>query len=299
MKEIELSYGENEDGRTVNPEAFGVPGIVQLGITRLSRRQEPTENHIHRNLTEIGFCLRGSSVLHSRDQVFPVLPGSFFVNQLNLPHDLSPRPSGLYVYSFLLRNRWDDGGCHFLDLPPAEGREILRRVRHLPPTLRAEQYASRIRTLFTRLFLLIDGPKSTWQTICLRQTFLDLIVLMLEVGDGTVSNTVSDRIASVIELIRKNPERHYSIDDLSRMAALSPTQFINQFRKGTGFPPIRFQLECRIQEARRLLQTTELPVSELAMRLGFSSLQHFSDTFTRFVGCSPSNWRRTQLPERR
>lgn len=291
MKEIELVYQETKDGRTVNPESFDVRGIVQLGISRLSRRQEPTENHIHRNMTEIGFCLRGSPVLYSRDQIFPVLPGSFFINQPNLPHHLSIRPSGLYVYYFLLRNRWNGGDGCLLDLPPPEAREIMRRIRSLPCTMRAEQYASRIRTLFTRLFLLIDGPKSTWQTICLRQTFLDLIVLMLELGDGTGNDTVSDRIESVIDAIRKNPERHYSIDDLSRMAALSPTHFINQFRKATGFPPIRFQLECRIQEAKRLLQTTDRSVSELAMRLGFSSLQHFSDTFTRFVGSSPSQWR--------
>ena len=87
------------------------------------------------------------------------------------------------------------------------------------------------------------------------------------------------------------PERPFTIDALAREAALSPTHFINQFRKATGFPPIRFQIECRIHKAKEMLRTPNRTASDVALQLGFNSLQHFSDTFARLVGVSPARWR--------
>ena len=151
--------------------------------------------------------------------------------------------------------------------------------------------ASRVRELFTRLFQLCDAPHAPLPSVQMRQTFLDVVMLLYELSENPADVGCSERVAKVVELVRAHPEQRFTIDALAREAALSPTHFINQFRKATGFPPIRFQIECRIQKAKEMLRTPGRTASDVALQLGFNSLQHFSDTFARLVGVSPARWR--------
>ena len=289
MKEIKLEYFANKDSRTLNPETFGLHGVVQLGVSRFRQMRAPTEKHVHRGLLEIGFCLRGSPMLKVAGGELPVMPGSFFINQPNVPHCLDSRPNGLYIYYFLVRR--PTASCSFLDLPADESAAIWRFLRRLPPVVPAGVRAPRMRELFTRLFQLCDALHSPLSSAKMRQTFLDIVMLLLELAEKPSDAGCSERVAKVVELVRAHPECSFPIDALAREAALSPTHFINQFRKVTGFPPIRFQIECRVQKAKEMLRETGLSASAIAIRLGFNSLQHFSDTFARLVGVSPARWR--------
>lgn len=289
MKEIQLEYHTTKDSRTVNPAAFGLHGVVQLGVSRFRLTRVPTEEHIHRGMLEIGFCLRSPLTLNVSGGEFPVMPGSFFVNQPDVPHRLTSRPTGLYVYYFLLQAPPPDGTL--LDLPADESADILSRLGGLPRTLPAGGRAAQARELFTRLFQLCDTPRTPLTAVKMRQAFLNLVVLLLELAERPADVPCSARIAQIVALIRSHPERAFTVDALAREATLSPTHFINQFRKATGFPPIRFQIECRIQRAKEMLRTPACKASDVALCLGFNSLQHFSDTFTRVVGVSPSRWR--------
>ena len=151
--------------------------------------------------------------------------------------------------------------------------------------------ASRVREQFTRLFQLCDAPRAPLTSVQMRQTFLDVVMLLHELSENPADVGCSARVAKVVELVRAHPERPFTIDALAHEAALSPTHFINQFRKATGFPPIRFQIECRVQKAKEMLRGTGLSASAIALQLGFNSPQHFSDTFARIVGAAPSHWR--------
>ena len=289
MKEIQLEYSLSKDGRTVDPEAFGLCGIVQLGLSRFLRSRVPTEEHIHRGMLEIGFCLRSPLSLKVRGDEFPVMPGFFFVNQPNVPHCLTARPNGLYVYYFLVRK--PTAAHPLLNLPSGESVTVWKRLRRLSPTVPAGIRTGKVRELFTRLFLLCDGPRSSWISVQMRQIMLTIIVLLVELAKNPADVSCSARVAKVVQQVREHPERPFTIDDLAHEAALSPTHFINQFRKSTGFPPIRYQIECRVRRAKELLRQGDLTISRIADQLGFHSLQHFSDTFTRIAGVSPSRWR--------
>lgn len=289
MQEIQLEYSRSKDSRTVDTEAFGLRGIAQLGMSRFLRARDPTVEHIHRGMLEIGFCLRSPLALKTPGGELPVMPGSFFVNQPNVAHCLTSRPSGLYVYYFLMRKPTADRPL--LNLPSGESAAVWKRLRRLPPTVSAGIRAGKVRELFTRLFLLCDSPRSSWTSVQMRQIMLTIIVLLLELAENSADVSCSERVAKVVQQIREHLERPFTIDDLAHEAALSPTHFINQFRKATGFPPIRYQIECRIKRAKELLRQGNLTVSRIADQLGFNSLQHFSDTFARIVGISPSRWR--------
>ena len=78
---------------------------------------------------------------------------------------------------------------------------------------------------------------------------------------------------------------------VARVAHVSPAHFSRQFRATFGETPHRYLQRRRVERAMELLRETELPVSEICLAVGFSSLGTFSRTFHRIVGESPSAYR--------
>ncbi|MOA58128.1 HTH-type transcriptional regulator CdhR [compost metagenome] len=63
-------------------------------------------------------------------------------------------------------------------------------------------------------------------------------------------------------------------------------------RQQLGTTPVRFYLELRITECRRLLQHSDLPIFDVGLACGFVSPSHFSKCYAAFYGYSPSRERR-------
>ena len=198
MREIRLEYFADKDSRALNPEAFGLHGVAQLGVSRFRQMRVPTGEHIHRGMMEIGFCLRGSPMLKVSGGELPVMPGSFFINQPNVPHCLNSRPNGLYIYYFLIRR--PTASRPLLDLPVPESAAVWKFLRHLPRVLPAGVRASRVREQFTRLFQLCDAPRAPLTSVQMRQTFLDVVMLLHELSENPADVGCSARVAKVPSL---------------------------------------------------------------------------------------------------
>jgi len=80
--------------------------------------------------------------------------------------------------------------------------------------------------------------------------------------------------------------------DLAARAGVSPAYLLRQFQIETEQSPHRYHTEMRIAAARHLLHTTDLPIKEIALRLGFDDPLYFSRVFRRTVGRSPKSFRR-------
>jgi AraC family transcriptional activator FtrA len=74
---------------------------------------------------------------------------------------------------------------------------------------------------------------------------------------------------------------------------VSPRTFARRFRAETGTTPHRWILHQRILEARRLLESTELPIEEVASSCGFGSAASMRVHFQRKTGTTPTAYRRT------
>jgi AraC-like DNA-binding protein len=289
MKRIAPKYETTPDSRTVNPETCGLAGVAQLGVSRFQRARLPTEPHIHHNMMEIGFCSRSSLTLEVAGQIHPIMPGDFFINRPNKPHHLTNRPANLCIYSFLLRTSASNA---LLGLPQDESLAIWQRLMKLPPTVPTRTHATHVAKMFAKIFELYDGPKSAYSSARMRNLFLSLVLLLLELSEHRSANREYDaKIVRIAEAIAANPGEAFSVAKLAEKSSISKTHFINRFRKATGLPPLKFQNECRIRTAKELLRATDLPIADIALQMGFCSHQHFSDMFARLVGTSPSLWR--------
>ncbi|HXV92093.1 MAG TPA: helix-turn-helix transcriptional regulator [Pseudonocardia sp.] len=94
--------------------------------------------------------------------------------------------------------------------------------------------------------------------------------------------------------------RYYEPITLNGLAAevfTSPFHFSRVFSKATGVTPGRYLTAVRLFEAKRLLLTTSLTVSDVVCSVGYSSVGTFTTRFTRAVGMTPSRYRDPEVRE--
>jgi len=82
------------------------------------------------------------------------------------------------------------------------------------------------------------------------------------------------RAHRINEYISSNLDRNISIEELAEMAGLSVHHFARAFKQTVGMPPHCYILQRRIEQAQQMLRTTKLPLSEIALSLGFSDQSH-------------------------
>jgi transcriptional regulator GlxA family with amidase domain len=83
---------------------------------------------------------------------------------------------------------------------------------------------------------------------------------------------------------------------MARHASVSPRTFARRFREETGTTPLQWLLSQRVNEARRLLEETELPIDAVAWRSGFGTAASLRDHFRRATATTPTAYRRSFTP---
>ena len=90
-------------------------------------------------------------------------------------------------------------------------------------------------------------------------------------------------------------EHHFAenvrMDRLVAYMGYSRSRLFDLFRKHTGLSPADYLARYRIRTARKMLETTDRKVSDVARACGFSTPQYFNAAFRRLTGLAPSEWR--------
>ena len=91
--------------------------------------------------------------------------------------------------------------------------------------------------------------------------------------------------------LHAEPERKWTVTDLSRVATVSRSGLDERFRQVLGRSPIRYLTEWRMHLAEDLLASTDLGVGAISRRVGYDAEEAFSRAFKRAHGASPGQWR--------
>jgi AraC family transcriptional regulator len=76
---------------------------------------------------------------------------------------------------------------------------------------------------------------------------------------------------------------------------MSVFHFCRRFRHKMGVSPNRYITRRRIERARHLLPSTELPIGEIAFQVGYSNVSHFTNVFKREIGTTPGRFKAVHL----
>lgn len=101
-----------------------------------------------------------------------------------------------------------------------------------------------------------------------------------------------------IEYIRNHYQNPISLAELAKLAHLSVSALERRFKKHLAKTPTRLINEIRLENARLLVMETDIPISEIAFKSGFSDHSYFTKQFKQFFGIHPSKMREQMMSNR-
>ena len=104
--------------------------------------------------------------------------------------------------------------------------------------------------------------------------------------------TADETLNGLISGLTARLDSPLTIEALAGEAGMSRRTFIRRFEAATGTAPGRWIMEQRIRRAQALLETSGLPVDDIAFQCGFSSTGGFRERFQTIVGASPGAYRK-------
>lgn len=101
----------------------------------------------------------------------------------------------------------------------------------------------------------------------------------------------SDGIDRALVWLGRNLGTRMELDDLAAVAGLDRFAFCRRFKARTGYPPLAYVHRSKVEAAGFLLEGTDLPLADIALRLGFCDEFHFGKVFKKWRGVPPGRWR--------
>jgi AraC family transcriptional regulator len=111
-------------------------------------------------------------------------------------------------------------------------------------------------------------------------------------GSGKAAGSLSSRqLETILSYMRENLAQPVSVGDLASLVSFSRFHFVRCFKTATGLTPYRYLTELRIDLACKYLELGDDTIAHIGRRCGFSGSEHFSRSFRRINGCTPSQYR--------
>jgi AraC family transcriptional activator of mtrCDE len=127
-----------------------------------------------------------------------------------------------------------------------------------------------------------------------------LLAMILRTSRGSATKAAlwtaaaDTRIADAVDGILNDPAADWTIDRLSRSAAMSRATFLRHFGQQTGMTVGAFLARARLMTAAELLSATDATVGAIASQVGYQSESAFTRAFRAEAGTTPARFRRDQ-----
>ena len=109
---------------------------------------------------------------------------------------------------------------------------------------------------------------------------------------GKTLDSTQVRLQMMMQYIHENYKEKISLEDISNHGMVSKSTALNLFRRYLNDTPIHYLLRYRLQEAAKLLATTEKKITVISGETGFENMDYFCKTFKKYYGRTPTEYRR-------
>jgi AraC family transcriptional regulator len=91
--------------------------------------------------------------------------------------------------------------------------------------------------------------------------------------------------------IQEHLEHDLPLVTLAAVGQTSPAHFARLFKHATGLAPHQYVITCRMEQAKRLLAETDMPLIEIGAQVGCADQSHFTALFRKHVALTPKAYR--------
>lgn len=285
--------------KNLKPIHFRIPKSDNLALLVQIDEGPHFYNQLHYHPEfQITAIVKGEGILYAGNQMSTFTEGDVFMIGKNVPHllkssnvyhnDNSPGVKGISL--FFNKSSF---GKQFFELEELSSIKSLlvesKRVIKVEGELQE--------TIFSRIIL---SPSIKNEKLII--SFLEILSL-LQQGTKTyinsnqydliLNNEEGGRFNEILDFTFKNFQKEISIDQISKIALLSRSQFSYFFKLHTGKTYIQFLNELRIENACILLKSNVDTIEQICYNVGFQNVSNFVRHFKKLKGVTPSKFRKS------
>ncbi|OGV49677.1 MAG: hypothetical protein A2017_07415 [Lentisphaerae bacterium GWF2_44_16] len=166
------------------------------------------------------------------------------------------------------------------------------------------KYANDFRNLISGLLEFENAGETSLirKAVKMEKILYELLYLVLELSenreDSFYSLGTAQRLAPALEYINAHFNRIIEVEKLAKMSGLSKSRFHRVFKQAFNVSPTEYQLRLKIRETQKLLLFSDLNMTQIAERTGYTDQFYFSRTFKSRFGQSPMQYRKNNLVDR-
>lgn len=116
--------------------------------------------------------------------------------------------------------------------------------------------------------------------------------LLLTVAQSVHASAQDRTLENSLRILHSAYHSDLRIPDLAKAENLSHSRYIELFRQKMGVSPTAYLIRLRLRAACELLESTDIPVKQIARMVGYDDPHFFSKLFKKHVGSSPNEWRK-------
>ena len=126
----------------------------------------------------------------------------------------------------------------------------------------------------------------------------DFFSEMIDAIEGQIEARRNDLVLSRVDkareiIARRYQDKNFTLQDICDEMFLSTSQFSLLFKTGTGQTFVEYLTNWRVEEAKKLLKSTDCKSYEVAERVGYSDPRYFSQIFRKYTGITTMEYRRS------
>ena len=166
------------------------------------------------------------------------------------------------------------------------------------PVLSCGSLSGSVGEMFRLIYLLSSDQQHLADICnCLASALVLLAHELLQSRDKHKQCLSENETSVTAERIRQYLDEHFrealTLPDIGKALNISEYYLAHIFKDAFDSPPMQYVMKRRIGEAQNLLSDTDMSITDITYYLGFSSVSHFTSSFSRYVGTSPGKYRQS------
>lgn len=260
--------------------------------------------HVHVLSASVKFAIRGEIDVQTQHGVYRLNNRRFLFLNAYEPYtfQIAPR-SAAQTFSLFFRSRY------LASLACARSLDVIPDDGDLSPHLEYPEVlvSASAHTIGGRLRALFDAWQAGASPHCLSDRVRDVgeaLIALRSRSRAQVEDIPAAKRGTREELfrriqiaalyVRENYTKDIDLNDVARVAGMAPHHLHRTFRAANGVTLHQWLVRLRLDEAKRLVQETDMPISHVCHRVGYSSLPSFTTLFRSHFGRPPAAFRRSR-----
>lgn len=227
------------------------------------------------------YCVEGEGHIEVNNEHYTLTPNTYFIIPKNMPHH----------YHSAAHNPWSIYWVHFCG--DYDDQLFSRSLLNGKLCVHAIPYEeSRIR-LFEQIYFLLEHSYEEQEMEIMNLNLLYFVSSLIYYKENNPAVGSQDNVSNSISFMKKHLDMQVSIGELAEQQHISVSHYSRIFKQKTGQTPIHYFNQLKIQKSCQYLYFTDRTIKEICVILGFEDPFYFSRLFTKLMGLSPSNYRKT------